>query len=95
MYVYTNKRLLIVDVEGLRGKKVEFKSIPMSQWCDYEIETAGHLDRDAEAFIHCDIASIRRTKHSILVKTYDIYRMNQFLTTKLLCWEPDVAVVSF
>ena len=92
MYVYTNKRLLIVDVQGLRGKKVEYKSIPLEQWCDYEIETAGHLDRDAEAFIHCDIATFRRTKHSILVKTYDIYRMNLFLTTRLLFSEPEIAV---
>ena len=92
MYVYTNKRLLIVDVQGLRGKKVEYKSIPMAQWCDYEIETAGHMDRDAEAYIHCDISKIRRTEHSILVKKYDIYRMNLFLTTRLLCSEPDVAV---
>jgi len=84
MYVYTSHRLLVVDVQGLRGKKVEYKCIPLHQWCAYEIETAGHLDTAAEAYIHCDIPFICTTKQSILVKTYNIYEINSFLTKKVL-----------
>ena len=45
MFVYTTHRVLLVDVQGLRGKKVEYLSIPHTSIKGYEVETAGHLDR--------------------------------------------------
>jgi len=84
MFVYTTHRVLVIDVQGMMGKKVEYKSIPWS-WCHgYEIETAGHLDRDAEAYVFADVVALRRVKNSILVSTFDIYKMNEYFTKKLL-----------
>jgi Bacterial PH domain len=84
MFVYTNLRVLLVDVQGLRGTKVEYKSIPWT-WCqDFEIETAGHLDRDAELYLHLDIPAIDVLKHSILVNSFDIHEMQQFICSTLL-----------
>ena len=87
MFVYTTHRVLVIDVQGMTGKKVEYKSIPWS-WCHgFEIETAGHLDRDAEAYIFADVAALRRVKNSILVNTFDIYKMNEYFAKKLLLGE--------
>ena len=48
MYVFTNKRLILIDKQGLTGKKVDYHSIPYRQITQFKIETAGHFDLDAE-----------------------------------------------
>lgn len=76
MFVYTNLRFLVVDVKGLRGTKIAYKSVPW-QWCHgTEFETAGHMDRDAEIYLHNDIPYKSRIQQSILVKDFDIYDMH-------------------
>lgn len=47
-YLFTGKRLILVDRQGLTGKKVEYHSIPYSKITHFSIETAGHFDMDAE-----------------------------------------------
>lgn len=87
MYIYTNLRALVVDVQGMRGKKVEYESIPW-KWCQgFEIETAGHMDRDAESYLHIDIPKKNRLKHSILVKHSDIHEMHSFIYRTLIFHE--------
>lgn len=39
---------MLVDKQGLTGKKVEYHSIPYSKVTHFSVETAGHLDLDAE-----------------------------------------------
>jgi hypothetical protein len=46
--VFTDKRILIADKQGLTGKKVEYCSIPYKSVVTYAIETAGTFDLDAE-----------------------------------------------
>lgn len=48
MLIFTNKRLVLVDKQGLTGKKVEYHSIPYRSITHFSIETAGHFDLDAE-----------------------------------------------
>ena len=45
---FTDKRLILVDKQGLTGKKVEYKSIPYKSIKYFSVETAGRFDRDAE-----------------------------------------------
>jgi hypothetical protein len=47
-FVFTNKRLVLVDKQGLTGKKVEYHSIPYKSITHFSVETAGRFDRDAE-----------------------------------------------
>jgi hypothetical protein len=47
-FVFTNKRLLLIDKQGLTGKKIEYHSIPYKSITHFSIETAGHLDMDSE-----------------------------------------------
>lgn len=46
--VFTNKRIISCNVQGLTGKKVDYTSIPYSKIQCYSVETSGVLDLDAE-----------------------------------------------
>jgi hypothetical protein len=47
-FVFTNKRLVLVDKQGMTGSKVEYHSIPYKSITHFSIESAGTLDLDAE-----------------------------------------------
>lgn len=46
--VFTDKRLIAVNVQGLTGKKKDFTSLPYSKIQAFSVETAGTFDLDAE-----------------------------------------------
>lgn len=46
--IFTDKRLVLVDVQGMTGKKVEYHSIPYKSISHFSVETAGTFDLDAE-----------------------------------------------
>jgi len=46
--VFTDKRVISVNAQGITGKKVDYTSIPYSKIQAYSVETAGMLDLDAE-----------------------------------------------
>lgn len=48
LIVFTDRRLLLVDKQGLTGKKVAYHSVPFKSISHFSIETAGHFDLDAE-----------------------------------------------
>jgi hypothetical protein len=47
-FVFTNKRLILIDKQGITGKKIEYHSIPYKSITHFSIETAGHFDMDAD-----------------------------------------------
>jgi hypothetical protein len=46
--VFTNKRVISVNVQGLTGKKKDFTTLPYSKIQAFSIETAGTFDLDSE-----------------------------------------------
>ncbi|ALG10835.1 cytoplasmic protein [Actinosynnema sp. ALI-1.44] len=46
--VFTTKRLIAVNVQGVTGKKKDYTSLPYSKIQAFSIETAGTFDLDAE-----------------------------------------------
>lgn len=48
VFIFTNKRLILVDKQGITGKKVEYMSVLYKSISRFSIETAGHFDLDAE-----------------------------------------------
>lgn len=48
LFIFTNKRLILVDKQGMTGRKVEYHSYPYKSISHFSIETAGHFDLDAE-----------------------------------------------
>ena len=51
-WVFTNKRLILVDVQGVTGTKREYLTIPYRNIAYFTIETAGTLDDDTEMKIY-------------------------------------------
>lgn len=48
MFVFTNKRLILINKQGITGSKVEYQSIPYSSIIRFSKESAGLLDLDAD-----------------------------------------------
>ena len=48
LYLFTDKRLLLVDKQGMTGSKVEYLSLPYRSITRFSIETAGTFDADSE-----------------------------------------------
>lgn len=48
LFIFTNTRLILVDKQGVTGKKVEYHSIPYKSITHFSVETAGTFDMDAE-----------------------------------------------
>ena len=46
--VFTNKRIIAINVQGLTGKKQDYTSIPYSKISTFSLETAGVFDLDSE-----------------------------------------------
>jgi hypothetical protein len=46
--VFTNKRIIAINVQGITGKKKDFTTLPYSKIQAYSVETAGTFDLDSE-----------------------------------------------
>ena len=46
--IFTNRRVIAVNVQGMTGKKKDFTSLPYSKIQAFSVETAGVLDLDSE-----------------------------------------------
>ena len=49
--IFTNKRMIVVDVQGLTGKKRDYSSFPYKKIQAFSVKTAGVLDRDTDVDI--------------------------------------------
>jgi hypothetical protein len=47
-FIFTNKRLILIDVQGFTGNKVEYFSVLYKSITRFSVETAGSFDLDAE-----------------------------------------------
>jgi Bacterial PH domain len=48
MIVFTNKRLILVDKQGVTSSKTEYQTIPYARIVRFSKESAGIMDLDAE-----------------------------------------------
>ena len=48
MMIFTNRRFILVDRQGLTGKKTLYHSIPYRGITNFAVETAGHMDLESE-----------------------------------------------
>ena len=46
--IFTNKRVISINVQGITGKKGDYTSLPYSKIQAFSVETAGVLDLDTE-----------------------------------------------
>lgn len=48
MFIFTNKRLILIDKQGVTGSKMEMVSVAYGKITKFSKESAGHFDLDAE-----------------------------------------------
>ena len=79
--VFTNKRVISANVQGITGKKVDYTSLPYSKIQAYSVETVGTLDLDCELDLfysglgnvrfelkgNCDIVALSRIISSYIL----------------------------
>ncbi len=46
--IVTNKKLLVIDVQGITGRKKEYMILPLSKLTAFSCESSGTFDLDAE-----------------------------------------------
>lgn len=82
MYVFTTGRLIMIDKQGLTGKKVEYMSIPYKSITTFSVESAGHFDMDSELTLW--ISGHRETIKKELKKGSDVVGIQKLLANKVL-----------
>ncbi|GAB3335695.1 PH domain-containing protein [Marivirga atlantica] len=82
-FIFTNKRLILVDKQGFSGKKTEYKSVGYKSISRFSIETAGTFDLDAELKIW-----ISSEQHPSITKKFNksvnVYEVQQLLAQYVL-----------
>lgn len=80
--VFTNKRVIAVNVQGITGRKVDFTSLPYSKVQAYSVETAGTFDFDCELdlFFSGGIGMVRFE----IKGNYDIIALSKLIAGYLL-----------
>ena len=64
LIVFTDRRMILVDKQGVTGSKVQYLSIPYRSVVSVSVETAGHFDMDSDLRIWLSVQSapISRTR---------------------------------
>ena len=82
-FIFTTKRLILVDKQGLTGSKTEYKSISYKSITRFSVETAGTFDLDAELKIWVSSES-----HPSIVKQFNksvnVYEVQKILAHHVL-----------
>ena len=74
--------LILIDKQGVTGKKVEYHSIPYRSITHFSIETAGSFDMDAELKIYLSGNPMPIQKS--FNKKLDIYELQAVLASYVL-----------
>ena len=83
VFMFTNKRLILVDVQGLTGKKIEYKSLPYKNISRFSLETAGTFDLDAELKIWISSENIPSVSKKFN-RSIDVYEVQKYLAEKVM-----------
>jgi len=76
-FIFTNKRLILVDVQGLTGSKIEYKSVTYKSISRFSNETAGTFDLEAELkiWISSELHPSIKKQFNKSVNVYDVQKV--------------------
>jgi hypothetical protein len=83
VFIFTNKRLILVDKQGLTGKKIDYLSVIYKSVSRFSIETAGHFDLDAELKIWIS-SEVKPSVEKRFNKAVNIYDLQKVLAKHVL-----------
>ena len=82
LFIFTSKRIILVDKQGMTAKKIEYHSIPYKNVRHYSIESSGHFDLDAQLKIW--VAGLNNPIAKKFNKKCNIYDVQKTLSEYVL-----------
>ena len=79
--VFTNKRIISINVQGLTGKKKDFTSLPYKNIQSFSVETAGLLDLDSELDLW--FSGLGKVRFEF-TREVNVGKISQFIAGKVL-----------
>ena len=87
MCIFTTKRILMIDRQGMTGKKVEYKSFPLRYCTAFTLQSGGSFLSDAEATVYMDVPGEKEIRQDLKKSGSDIWAIQSMLANKLLAKE--------
>jgi hypothetical protein len=82
-FIFTSKRLIIIDVQGLTGSKTEYLSVAYKSISKFSVETAGTFDLEAELKIWISSETVPSIKKRFN-KSVNVYEVQNVLAYHVL-----------
>ncbi|CAG2534207.1 PH domain-containing protein [Maribacter dokdonensis] len=83
VFMFTNKRLILIDIQGITGSKIEYKSLPYKNISRFSLETSGTFDLDAELKIWISSENVPSVSKKFN-KSIDVYEVQRYLASKVM-----------
>ena len=80
--LFTNKRLILVDIQGISGQQIEYLSIPYDKIAKFSVQTGGSFDLNAELKLWIGNDTIPLEKK--FNKDVNIYEVHKLLARHVL-----------
>lgn len=78
--IFTDRKIIAIDIQGITGKKKEFRMFPYSKITSFSVETAGTFDWDSDLKIWVSGVGVFGVK---LGKKIDIAEIGILLSEKV------------
>ena len=77
VFIFTTKRLILVDKQGITGSKTEYKSISYKSISRFSIETAGTFELDAELkiWVSSELQPSIKKQFNKSVNVYEVQKL--------------------
>ena len=79
--VFTSKRIITINIQGITGKKKDFTSLPYNKIQSFSVETAGAFDLDSE--LELWFSGLGRVKLEFIGST-DVAHLCKMISEKVL-----------
>lgn len=81
-FLFTNKRLIVVEIQGISGRQIEYLSFPYASIMKFSIQTGGSFELDAELKLWIGNETIPFEKK--FNKDVNIYEVQKVLVSHVL-----------
>jgi len=79
--VFTNKRIISINIQGITGKKKDYSSLPYNKIQAFSVETAGTFDLDTE--LELWFSGLGKVKFEF-VRDCNVSEIAKFISEKVL-----------
>jgi Bacterial PH domain len=81
-FLFTNKRLILIDIQGISGRQIEYFSVPYCNITKFSVQTGGSFELDAELKLWIGSDTIPLEKK--FNKDVNIYEVQKVLASHIL-----------